>query len=334
MDPVTHGLIGATASSSFADKRAFRAAAFTGFASALLADLDVLISSASDPLLNLEMHRQFTHSLIFIPVGALIATALLWWFVRKHLTLKQTYLFSLAGYATAGLMDVITSYGVLLLWPFSSQRYSLDIISVFDPVFSLGILLLIGLAFFKKDKKYTWITFGWAFIYLGFGFLQQQKATRIVEDIASSKDHTISQMIVKPTIANQLLWSVRYVAEGQLYPVGIKLSPFSEPVIYEGEHAPLLHWEEEFRAYEGTALYGDIERFSKLSDGILIRHPDHEYVIGDGRYSMLPTTLSPLWGIEIDTTSPNQHVDFGTYRDASPEVRQAFMDMLLGRDMK
>lgn len=85
---------------------------------------------------------------------------------------------------------------------------------------------------------------------------------------------------------------------------------------------------------KGSILYDDIERFSKLSDDFLVKHPDHENVIGDGRYSMLPTTLSPLWGIEIDTTHPDQHVDFGTYRDASPEVRQAFMDILFGRKLR
>ena len=74
MDPVTHGLIGAAASQSFANKRGFRAAAFTGFVSALLADLDVFLMSSTDPLLNLELHRQITHSLVFIPMGALVAS--------------------------------------------------------------------------------------------------------------------------------------------------------------------------------------------------------------------------------------------------------------------
>lgn len=334
MDPVTHGLIGATASQSFANKRTLRAAAFTGLASAMLADLDVFISSASDPLLNLEIHRQFTHSLIFIPVGALIATVLLWWFVRKYLTLKQTYLFSLAGYATAGLMDLITSYGVLLFWPFSSERFSLDIISVFDPLFTMGVLIFTGLAFYKKEKMYARITFGWVFVYLLFAFTQQQKGIRTAQEIARSNNHEIQQLIVKPTIANQLLWSIRYTTGDSLYSYGFRSLPFADPVIYEGDAAALLQWKENYAEFEGSVLYKDIQRFSDLSEGVLIQHPDHENVIGDGRYSMLPTTTSPLWGIEIDTTRPNRHVEFGTYRDADPEIRQAFMNMLFGREIK
>lgn len=328
MDPVTHGLIGATASQSFADKRTFRAAAFTGLASAMLADLDVFLGSASDPLLNLELHRQFTHSIVFIPVGALVATLLLWWFVKKYLTVKETYLFSLAGYATAGLMDYFTSYGVLLLWPFSNARYSLDIISVFDPLFTLGIILFTGIAFYKRKQLFAWLALGWIALYLLFGFSQQRKAVEVAQQLAGDKNQEMSQLIAKPTIANNWLWSIRYVAGDSLYSAGVKLIPFSDPVIYKGEQAPLLNWQEEFESYQGSTLYNDIARFSELSNGVLIRHPENGQVIGDGRYSMLPTTLSPLWGIEADMTQPNQHVQFGTYRDASKEVREAFMEML------
>lgn len=331
MDPVTHGLIGATASQSFAKKHSFRAAAVVGLASAMLADVDVFIASASDPLLNLELHRQFTHSLFFIPFGSLIATLLLYWFVKKYLTLKQTYLFSLAGYATAGIMDYFTSYGVQLFWPFTDHRFSMDIISVFDPVFSLGIIILTGMAFFKRKKIFAWSAIAWMVVYLSFTAFQQQKAIQATKEIAALKDHSITQMIVKPTIANQLLWSTKYVAGDSLYATGIRLTPFSEPIIFEGEQAPLLKWREEFKDYQGTTLYKDIDRFSKLSDDMLILHPNHKNVIGDGRYSMLPTTLSPLWGIEVDTTNSGKHVDFGTYRDASEEVRTKFLNMLFGR---
>lgn len=328
MDPVTHGFIGATASQSFADKRTFRAAAFTGLVSSMLADLDVFLGSVSDPLLNLELHRQFTHSLVFIPVGALIAALLLWWFVKKYLTAKETYLFSLAGYATAGITDVFTSYGVLLFWPFRDNRVSLDIISVFDPLFTLGVILFGAIAFYKRKQLFAWLALGWIAVYLLIGFTQQRKAAEVAQQIAEENDQEISQLIVKPTIASNWLWSIRYTANDSLHAAGVKLIPFSEPVIYKGESTPLLDWKSVFESYRGTTLYNDIARFSNLSDRVLIRHPDQKNVIGDGRYSMLPTTLSPLWGIEVDTTNPNRHVQFGTYRDAGVEVREKFLEML------
>ena len=53
-----------------------------GLAAGLLADADVLISSANDPLLNIEYHRHFSHSLFFIPIGAAIA-----WMLGRKVTI-------------------------------------------------------------------------------------------------------------------------------------------------------------------------------------------------------------------------------------------------------
>ena len=237
MDPVTHGLVGATFSQSLADKSKYRLASVIGFGSALLADADVFISSSSDPLLNLEIHRQFTHSLFFIPFGALVVTILAWWFVKKRISFKETYLFSLAGYFTAGLMDFFTSYGVHLLWPFTDSRYALDIISVFDPLFTVGVLVFTGLAFYKSQKTYTLLTLSWILIYLAFGYSQQNRALKTLEQTTLQTGHQLNQVVIKPTIANQWLWSARNINDGTVYSYGIRIVPFTEPTVYEGETA-------------------------------------------------------------------------------------------------
>ena len=113
--------------------------------------------------------------------------------------------------------------------------------------------------------------------------------------------------------------------------MGIKAGLFSSPKIYEGECYSLIDWEKEFAKFDGTTLFQDVQRFSDLSDGYLVQHPDYPNVIGDARYSMLPTTVSPLWGITIDTVNTDQHVSFDSYRDASEKTRFAFLDMLFGK---
>ena len=87
----------------------------------LLPDADALIYSASDPLLQLEYHRHFSHALVFIPFGAALATLLLWPLLRHHIPLGALYRYALLGYGTGGLLDACTSYGTHLLWPFSHQ---------------------------------------------------------------------------------------------------------------------------------------------------------------------------------------------------------------------
>lgn len=331
MDPVTHGLVGATGAQLLSDKDTFRTASFIGFVSALAPDADVFLGSASNPLLTLELHRQFTHSFIFIPFGALVISMILWFFVRNRISFKHTYFFSLMGYSTAGFMDYITSYGVYLFWPLLDERFALNIVSVFDPLLTGGLLIVASIALYKKKKVYSYGLVVWLFLYLCFAGIQKSRVEHFAADVLLGKNNSNTEIITKPTIGNQILWNVRFVDDGEICSSGIRIGIFSTPIVYEGECALLVDWKKEFKAFRGTVIYRDIERFSELSDGLLVQHPNHPNVLGDARYSMLPTSVSPLWGITIDTTKTNQHVPFDTCRDASPEIRSKFLDMVLGR---
>ena len=75
MDPLTQATLGAAAAQVSKPKR-FVAATLVGAVGGALPDVDILIRSSSDPLLSLEYHRHFTHSLAFIPIGGAIAAAL------------------------------------------------------------------------------------------------------------------------------------------------------------------------------------------------------------------------------------------------------------------
>ena len=114
MDPLSQGTVGAAFAQSAANKKNIAKIGVVGFLAGLAPDLDVFIRSSTDPLLFLEYHRQFTHSLFFIPLGALIVSALIFPIVRKSLSFKATYVASFLGYATHGLLDACTSYGTLL----------------------------------------------------------------------------------------------------------------------------------------------------------------------------------------------------------------------------
>ncbi len=331
MDPLTHGLIGATASSSISAKEKLRPAAVTGFVAAMLADLDYYIHIPSDPLFNIEIHRQFTHSFVFIPVGALIAAALLWFVMRKHLSFKETYLYSLAAYATSGIMDAFTSYGTQLLWPFTDTRIAWNVISVVDPVVTTGLLVLVVFAVWQKKKPFALVAWLWLFLFLLNGWFQKERAGQTAIHLAENRQHTIEELVVKPTIGNQILWRVNYIADERIYTDAIRTGWIKGIQIYEGTSASLVRIEEDFSAYRGTTLYGDLQRFSRLSEGFMVRHPDDPNIIGDARYSMLPTSLIPLWGVETDTSRTDHHLPFLYFRDASDEIREPFLDMLLGR---
>ena len=100
LDPVSQGVLGAAAAQAIAKPRQVATAGLLGALSGMAPDLDVLIRSSVDPLLFLEFHRQFTHSLVFIPIGAALCAAVLFPFVRRRCRAREVYLYCVIGYAT------------------------------------------------------------------------------------------------------------------------------------------------------------------------------------------------------------------------------------------
>ena len=63
MDPVSQGVVGAAFAQTAAKRATVATVAWYGALGGMAPDLDVLFQSPTDPILFLEFHRQFTHSL-------------------------------------------------------------------------------------------------------------------------------------------------------------------------------------------------------------------------------------------------------------------------------
>ncbi|MEJ2328400.1 MAG: metal-dependent hydrolase [Gammaproteobacteria bacterium] len=330
MDVLTQGLVGGVLAQSLARKNEKKIATLVGVVAGLLADADILIRSSSDPLLNIEYHRHFTHSLVFIPVGAAIAMLLLWPFVRRYLSARRLYLFSLAGFSMSGVLDAFTSYGTHLFWPFSDERVALNIISIVDPVFTLILLvtLLTGLRLGHRKVAFAGLVL--CMMYLGIGFVQSQRAGQVAEDLRDKRGHLATQSVVKPTLANLVLWRSVYIHEDRIHVDAIRVGLFDAGRVIEGESVARFSLDRDLpQLDESSVLYTDIVRFLSFSDGYVALDPMQANVLGDIRYSMLPVSARPLWGIVIDPDRPQVHADYRFFRDSSPSVRESFLSLLL-----
>lgn len=330
MDILTQGLLGGVLAQSVARKEEIKLATLAGFFSGLLADADILIRSSSDPLLSIEYHRHFTHSLLFVPFGAAIALILLWPFLRQKISPGRLYVFCLAGISMSGILDACTSYGTHLFWPFSDERVSWNIISIVDPVFTLVLLLalLLGLKLMKTQVARIGLLF--CGLYLGLGFIQLQRATQLSNELALSRGHETEHQVVKPTLGNLLLWRSVYIHGGRIYTDAIRVGLIGRSRVIEGESVAHFQLDRDLPGLsEASRLSRDIRRFRRFSDGYLAYDPTRTNVIGDMRYSMLPVSTKPLWGIVIDPELPDRHAEFRFFRDSSSEVRQAFLRLLL-----
>jgi inner membrane protein len=333
MDLLTQGILGAVTAQVAAKKYETRIAAGAGFFAGLLPDADALIQSPDDSLLVLEYHRHFTHAIIFTPVVALIAALVLWPFLNKSLTFRRLYLFTFLGVLLAGFLDACTSYGTHLFWPFSDERISWSIISIVDPVFTLLLIAPLIIALMKYNPQFARTGLALAGLYLVFGVVQHNRAYGHAEELVAQRGHQAERLLVKPTIGNLVLWRSVYLADDRIYADGIRVGIFSGKKIFTGESLPLLNPESIKTLPDNSRAMQDLKRFSGFSDGWIAIHPDKPDYIGDLRYSMLPVSTMPLWGVLIDMKQPDVPLQFVTERTFTPGMRQDFIDMLLGRSL-
>src|SRR3984893_11132814 len=155
MDTITHGIAGALIGKAlfnsddlFASRPMTRQRLVTWSRmwGAILPDSDVFRDIFSrDDLLVISWHRSITHSLVCLPVFALLLAALTRWFVRWRKWDAPSFLV-LTGIYAAGilshiLLDLVTSFGTMVRSPLKWSRPAWDLIFIVDFTFT-GVLLV------------------------------------------------------------------------------------------------------------------------------------------------------------------------------------------------
>tara|TARA_Y100000994_G_scaffold20447_1_gene14943 strand:- start:368 stop:1375 length:1008 start_codon:yes stop_codon:yes gene_type:complete len=330
MDPISQGAVGALAAQASARTKHITKITLIGCLAGLAPDLDVLIQSPEDPILFLEYHRQFSHSLIFIPFGSLIVAVAVSAFFKGSINFKTIYFASFMGYATHGLLDACTSYGTQLFWPFSTERVSWNNISIVDPLFTLPVIFLIIVALKTKKKLISLMAVGWSVIYLSLGLIQYERTLSAAIKLADSRGHNAQRLTLKPSFGNIVLWKAIYQTDKNYYVDAIRTTYSSQwcsgTTIEKFEydyHTPLL----DRKSQQGK----DIERFRWFSQDYLGFDSDSS-LITDIRYSMLPNEVSPMWGLDVDyQRQPNAHASWWASRELSQKQLLDFRNMITGK---
>jgi len=331
MDPISQGAFGAIFSQAVAGKKKYISGSVLGCLAGLAPDLDILIQSTSDPLLKLEYHRQFTHSLVFIPLGAFIVAACTRFIFRKYLNWREALVFCFFGYATHGLLDSCTSYGTQLLWPFSDERVTWNNISIIDPLLTLPILIFILLIILYKRYWIVVLGVTYCFIYLGIGVIQNNRAEAAGKFLAGERGHADKKLTVKPSFGNLVLWKIIYEQNGFYYVDAIRL--LSKTEVCEGTRIKKLNVGKDFkRLDEDSQQFKDIKRFTWFSQDYLGVGEDNS-IITDVRYSFIPNEIDGLWGIKIDINKKNnEHVEWVVNRGDYYHNLAKLGNLLLGKD--
>jgi len=298
MDPVTQGTLGAAVALAVLARKSplsHRAQAVLGALGGMAADLDVLIRSSSDPLLAIEYHRHFTHSLAFIPLGGLLSSLPLLALPQLRPLFRWVLASTTLGYATHAVLDACTTYGTLLFWPFSNARVALHVISIVDPLYTLPLLGAVIGAVRMKRVAIVQAGLVYSLLYMGFGVVQRERASAVQTALAERRGHAIERGVVLPSFVNNVTWRSLYVASGRAHVDKIRVPWFGRACASPGASAALVP------APDPSSLHPAVARGERLirwfSDDWVAFDPEDPTVLGDLRYSFSPQEVMPIWGI-------------------------------------
>ena len=130
MDNVTHSLTGLALARVGLRRFSPHATALL-IVSANAPDADIIAVSRG-ALSYFEVHRGYTHSLLCLPLMALLSVAVIAAIFRSRLVWLNAWLLCCIGVASHLLLDWTNSYGIRLLLPFSSRWFHLDLNSLYD----------------------------------------------------------------------------------------------------------------------------------------------------------------------------------------------------------
>ena len=142
MDNLTHSLVGL-----FLARAGFKYATPRGTAILVLAanapDFDI-VSWLGGSVAYIQWHRHITHSLIAMPVMALLAVAIVRLLGRQPLHWVRAWVIAMLAVASHLLLDLTNVYGVRLLLPFSGRWFHWDTTPVID--LTIWAIVLLGIA--------------------------------------------------------------------------------------------------------------------------------------------------------------------------------------------
>ena len=213
MDSLTQIILGASVGEAVLGKKVGNKAILWGAIAGTLPDLDVLLRYFTDEISSTQMHRGFSHSIVF----AVLIAPLLGWIAKKiHFKLKEvsfkdwTKLFFWTT-VTHPLLDAHTTWGTQFFWPFN-YRLAYQNIFVVDPLYTLPFLMfLIIVMTLKKDNpkrsKFNTIGLSLSSTYLLLTLIFKWISFQEFKDGLENQEIEYVEIDTKPSPLNSILWS-------------------------------------------------------------------------------------------------------------------------------
>lgn len=212
MDSLTQIVLGAAVGEAVLGKKVGNKAMLYGAIAGTIPDLDVLSNHFVDTVTALEIHRGFTHSIVF----SVLFAPVFGWLIskiekRSMATWRDWSWLMFWSLFTHPLLDAHTTWGTQLFWPLDI-RLEYKNIFVIDPLYTLPFIIFLIMAMRMpkgsvKRKKYNRLGLIVSTAYLlltlvlkGFSFIKFKEAL-------AEQEISYNQIQNKPAPLNSILWT-------------------------------------------------------------------------------------------------------------------------------
>lgn len=213
MDSITQAALGAAIGEATLGTKIGRKGALIGAVVATIPDLDVLLTPFFDELQKVSIHRGYSHSILFCLIAAFILMALMnRWKWMQGISNQRLWWFNFLVLITHVLLDAFTTYGTQVFLPFTDLRVSFDSINIVDPVYTLPLLIGVGISIFYFSKSDTKrglpnkIGLILSSLYLIFTLINKQHIEGLFSKQLESQKISYFEMLSVPVKVGNLIW--------------------------------------------------------------------------------------------------------------------------------
>lgn len=213
MDSLTQIVLGGAIGEKVLGKKVGNKAVLWGAIGGTIPDLDTIPGQFLDTVSRLEIHRGFSHSIVF----AILLSPILGYLIAHLYRKKQeangwawTQLFFWSIF-THPLLDIFTTWGTQLLWPLK-WRIAVQSIFVIDPLYTLPFLLCLCFLMFlnrssTKRRKINQFGLIISSLYLIYTVGIKLYVDTVFEASLQKNEIPFLRFDSRPTAFNSILWT-------------------------------------------------------------------------------------------------------------------------------
>ena len=249
-------------------------------------DLDVLANFFTDTITAIEMHRGFSHSIVFsVLLAPLLGIMVNRLERRLNLGWKPWAKLFFWCLFTHPLLDAFTTGGTQLFWPFD-VRLAFNSIFVIDPLYTLPFLILTVLVLFYKRGSKTRhrlnitglaISTGYLLVTLVIKTMVNQKFERALDN----QEIAYSSISTRPAPMNTVLWNAN-IETPESYLIGDYSFFDAAPIAFK-------EYPKNRKAAATIMAFPNVKRLIAITEGwFILEQKKEQWYFYDLRFGLIP----------------------------------------------